>query len=188
MQNKFNIIAKAKIENNALYRNDEAVFSVYALDFADFVKQSYKELNINYPKFYKMDNLSKLGILCAELVLGETYDHQDVALVLSNKSGSLDTDVRHQESIQDADAFYPSPAVFVYTLANICLGEISIRHDFKSENIFLVSEEFDADTVYAQATYLLESKKATYVLCGWVELFEEKYQSVLYLVGNRNDV
>lgn len=185
MLRNFNILAKAKIKNNTLYRNDEPVFSADAMDFSDFAKQCYKELNISYPKFYKMDNLSKLGILCAELALGEMYDHQNVALLLSNKSGSLDTDIRHQESIQNADAFYPSPAVFVYTLANICLGEISIRHDFKSENIFLVSEEFDASTVYAQATYLLQSQKADFVLCGWVELFDEKYEAVLYLVGNK---
>ena len=63
------------------------------------------------------------------------------------------------------------------------MGEISIRHDLKSENIFLINETFDAETMHAQASYLLQSKKADYVLCGWVELFDEKYKAVLYLVG-----
>ncbi|HBI01239.1 MAG TPA: 3-oxoacyl-ACP synthase, partial [Flavobacterium sp.] len=35
-------------------------------------------------------------------------------------------------------------------------------------------------TQYAKS--LLQSKKATKVLCGWVEYFEEKYLAKLFLV------
>ena len=95
MQNQAYIIHHARIAGNKLYRNGELIFTAQAEGFADFAKQAYKELNLDYPKFYKMDNLSKLAILCADVVLSEAYNHQNVAILLSNKSGSLDTDRRH---------------------------------------------------------------------------------------------
>ena len=51
--------------------------------------QAYRDLCMNYLKFFKMDNLSKLAILGAELVLMETdqngeKDMSDFAVVLTN--------------------------------------------------------------------------------------------------------
>jgi hypothetical protein len=39
------------------------------VNFATFIKALYKKETISYPKFYKMDNLSKLGFLGAEMLL-----------------------------------------------------------------------------------------------------------------------
>ncbi|TJZ61933.1 3-oxoacyl-ACP synthase [Sphingobacterium olei] len=171
-----------KIEKGLISVDGNVIFHAGEAQFSDFIKQAFKYQQLDYPKFYKMDNLSKLAFLSAEVLLRDEEDKEDIALVLANKSGSLDTDVKHQESIQDAANFYPSPAVFVYTLANICGGEISIRHGMKSEQVFFVSDAFDATTIFNYATYLLASQKAKKVLCGWVELFEENYKAVLYLV------
>lgn len=151
-------------------------------EFATFAKSAYKTLNIQYPKFYKMDSLSKLGFIAAEFLLKEIDDKEGISLVLMNKSGSLDTDVKHQESIQDPLNYYPSPAVFVYTLANICVGEISIRHGLQTENVFLVDHTFNSLTVKNYADYLIASGKASKVICGWLELFSNNYKAVLYLV------
>lgn len=183
MEQFAHIVDHVRIEGHKLYRNGEIIFATEAEDFADFAKQSYKTLGMQYPKFYKMDNLSKLAILGSELLLQAEYDHQNVAILLSNKSGSLDTDRRHQETIQEASNYYPSPAIFVYTLPNICMGEISIRHDLKSENVFIISDEFDAETIHTQTSFLLSTNRADAVLCGWVELIDEYYKAVLYLVG-----
>ncbi|WP_321539372.1 hypothetical protein [Flavobacterium piscinae] len=87
-----------------------------------------------------MDNLSKLAFLASEVLLSEQIiaeAENNVALVFANRSSSLDTDVKFQQSIDDKENYYPSPAVFVYTLPNICVGEISIKHQLKSENAFL---------------------------------------------------
>jgi hypothetical protein len=40
-------------------------------NFAAFIKDLYKKEQISYPKFYKMDNLSKLGFLSAEILVKE---------------------------------------------------------------------------------------------------------------------
>jgi hypothetical protein len=174
------------IQNNSIVRDGESVFRADANGFYDFSKKAYQYLEINYPKFYKMDNLSKLAFLASELVLKNEIDiavENNIGLVLSNKSSSLDTDVKFQNSISDRDNYFPSPAVFVYTLPNICIGEISIRHQLKSENYFFIFEAFNPVFMRNFAGELIASKKADKVLCGWVELMDEDYKAFLYLVS-----
>lgn len=159
--------------------------------FTEASRQHYKDLGVNYPKFFKMDNLSKLAFLGAELLLKDEdipNRENNTALLLSNKSSSLDTDVKYQNSISDQEHYYPSPAVFVYTLPNICLGEISIRHQLKSENSFFIFDAFNASFLADYANILIESNKADKVLCGWTELFGDEYHAFLYLVATEGEM
>ena len=142
---------------------------------------------MNYPKFFKMDNLSKLAFIGSELLLKSVVDattENNIALLFANKSSSLDTDVKYQNSISDDENYFPSPAVFVYTLPNICLGEIAIKNQLKSENSFFIFEAFNSEFMMNYANVLLDTKKADKVLCGWVEYFNEEYKAFLYLVTN----
>lgn len=156
-----------------MYKND-------AEDFSEFIKGAYKHLEIDYSKFFKMDNLSKLAFLTADVLLKEEIE-KNIGLVLSNKAASLDTDRKHQESIKD----YPSPAVFVYTLPNICLGEISIKNQLYSENSFFVFDSFNAEYLHTYTHSLLDEHKAEKVLCGWVNFDDGKYDAFLYVVAKK---
>jgi hypothetical protein len=174
------------IQNNQISLNGEVVFSTEPTLFSDFSKKAYQHFEINYPKFFKMDNLSKLAFLGAELLFKTEIDsskENNTALVFANKSSSLDTDLKYQNSIDDSENFYPSPAVFVYTLPNICLGEISIRHQLKSENCFFIFADFNPAFMEKYSNILLETQKAEKVLCGWVEYYNEDYNTFLYLVN-----
>ena len=152
------------------------------LKYADFVKTSFRDLALDYPKFYKMDSLSKLALLSAEYLL-KGCSNTNIAIVLANQSGSMDSDIKHMNSIRDPENFFPSPATFVYTLANICAGEVSIRHNLQTENVFFVDQQYPTELIYTYTSYLLQSKRAEKVLCGWIEYFQENYKAVLYLVG-----
>lgn len=182
MEQLLYISSYTAINNNRIVVDGEEVFHGEALDLSAFLKASLKNMEVDYPKFYKMDNLSKLSFVGVEYLLQNQVCEADTAVVLANRSGSLDTDVRHWASIRDESSYYPSPAVFVYTLANICIGEICIRHGFQSENVFFVGEEYNTEIQHKYASYLLASGKANRVLCGWVEVFEENYKAVLYTV------
>jgi hypothetical protein len=114
--------------------------------------------------------------------VASTDEENDIALVFSNKSSSLDTDVKYQDSIASKEEYFPSPAVFVYTLPNICIGEVSIKHNLKSENAFFVFDELPSEFIKNYAEVLLETQKAEKVLCGWVEFYQENYKAVVYLV------
>ena len=96
-------------------------------------------------KFYKMDNLCKLGYVAAEYLLKDTnYHPKEIGIILANASSSLDTDCKHQAIISKEGDKAASPAVFVYTLPNVVLGEICIRHKIQGENTFFVRRQSDA--------------------------------------------
>lgn len=186
MKNKNYIQSFCRIENNQIVLDGPVVFEAQPSTFSDFSKKAYQHFEMAYPKFFKMDALSKLAFLGSELLLKNgvgSEKENNIALVLANKSSSLDTDVKYQESIADQSNYYPSPAVFVYTLPNICLGEISIRHQLKSENTFFIFEAFNPAFMASYANVLLDTGKAEKVLCGWVEYFNEEYKAFLYLTG-----
>ena len=86
------------IKNSKIILNEQIIFESTTENFSDFAKEAYKSLDLNYPKFHKMDNLSKLAFLASEMIL-KNDDHSKTALVFANKSSSLDTDFKYQESI-----------------------------------------------------------------------------------------
>ncbi len=175
-----------KIDSSSISVDGQLRLKNSNASFSDFAKLAYQHFEIKYPKFFKMDKLSKLAFLSASFVLDKVVkatQENNIALVFANKSASLDTDVDYQKTIADRTEYFPSPAVFVYTLPNICVGEISIKYQLQAENIFFVTEKLEAELMFAYAETILMKEKADQVLCGWVELCKENYHSFVYLVG-----
>lgn len=170
-----------------MYQNGEALFRSEETDLAGFLLSVYRHLGLSYPKFYKMDRLSKLGWLAAEVLLVAagfqpgTYPAETLGVVLTNASASLDTDLAYLESSKAQ----PSPALFVYTLPNIVVGEICIRNGFKGENAFFVFERFDAGFLQGYVGELIENGLLRACLCGWVELLDERAEAVLFFVEKK---
>lgn len=165
-----------------ILKNGEPLFSG-DVGIDAFLASAYQHFGFSYPKFYKMDNLSKLGWLAAELLLENSFDAAkyqpfEVGVVLANASSSLDADMRYIESIKD----FASPALFVYTLPNIVIGEICIRHKFKGENLFFIQPEFDAAAIETQVDYLLNEQKLKACICGWVDVLGDDYKAGLFLI------
>jgi hypothetical protein len=177
------ISASCVINNGIVYKNDAVIFENIDLISSDFLVAVYKYFEIKYPKFYKMDNLSKLGWLATEILLKDSFaadkcKSEDVAVVFSNANASLDTDVKYIETTKDM----ASPALFVYTLPNIVIGEICIRHQFKGENAFFISPTFDAEFLAQYVTNLINNNILQACICGWVEYVQDGYKVVLFLV------
>jgi len=133
----------------------------------------YRQRVGDWPKFFKMDLLSKVGFLAAELLLEAEGDRHrggsDRAVILSGRSGSLCDDRDYQQMIADPDDFYPSPSVFVYTLPNIVTGEIAIRNGWHGETMYYALEEYDPAALAAYATLAFTDPQTRSALCGWVE-------------------
>lgn len=180
------IKATSAIRPGGVYRNGHAQWLPEGDDVQATMRAVYERLGSAYPKFHKMDTLSKLGWLAAEVLLGtEPLSAQhapaNVGLVLANTSSSLDTDVRYYDTVKDI----ASPALFVYTLPNIVIGEICIRHGFKGENIFFVQDHFDTMSMSLYVEELFVEKAVTACICGWVEVMGPHYEAALYLVENK---
>lgn len=180
------------IKHNQVSVNGEIIFqSNPSLSLAEFLSEAYKALGVSYPKFHKMDAQSKLGFLCTEFALKGTNfltenDLTKTAIILSNAASSLETDRVHQHSINDKSNYFPSPAVFVYTLPNITIGELAIKHKITGENAFFVSEQLDANLLVNYAESLIQSGSEAAIV-GWVEVDGANFEAFIFLSEKQKD-
>ncbi|MGC4034525.1 MAG: hypothetical protein QM764_01100 [Chitinophagaceae bacterium] len=177
------ISASCSIVRGEVRKNDKVLYKNEEGNASEFLLSSYKQLNIDYPKFYKMDKLSQLGFLATEVMLRDdfskgSYGADKVGIVFANANASLDADLNYWESVKKM----PSPALFVYTLPNIVIGEICIRHGFKGENAFFVQEQFDIPFIEFYVNDLMSRHNLDVCICGWVDVVGENYKAVIYLV------
>lgn len=142
----------------------------------------YHELEMNYPKFFKMDELCKSAVLGSEIVLrgvgmADEVPKKDMSVVIFNRSSSFDSDFRYMETIRD-DCYYPSPALFTYTLANIMTGHICLKYKIFGESSLYVSEKFEADDFIQKVMWGMQES----CLCGWVDCYRGMHQAMMMLV------
>ena len=150
----------------------------------------YKQIIGNYPKYYKMDGLCRLGFVASELLLKAERDEgsftEDInktrAIVFFNRSSSIASDKKYLASIAEKDNYFPSPSVFVYTLPNIVTGEIAIRNDYHGETSFYIlphKNEFLMQDII-ETTFMDE--QTTSVLTGWLDYEDsEHFEADLYI-------
>jgi hypothetical protein len=176
------VTAYVRVTHKGLSLNGTTLYPVSNAGVDHFLGMIYDELGVNYPKFYKMDRLSQLGFISCEVLLKGVelagYAPDEVAVVLANSNSSSDSDMRYL----NASRLAPSPALFVYTLPNIVIGEICIRHKLKGENAFFVTSTFDGAFMQEYVALLMSSSKTKACIAGWVDVLDEQYDVLLYLV------
>lgn len=176
------IEGELKVDGEPLFKSTE--------DSSDlFLTDCYESLVKDYPKFYKMDRLSKLGFLAVEALLQKQpwikeMEKEKVAVLVQTAYGSLDTDFLYVQNIQDPQEYFPSPSVFVYTLPNVVIGEICIRNGFKGENLCLASESFDSDLAKTMIEEWFANDQASIVLLGWVNVDGNNYEAHFHAIGS----
>lgn len=134
----------------------------------------YRHICGTYPKFFKMDGLCKLGFVAAEWLLSDVSDDDkaNTSVILFNHGGSVYTDRIYVDTIKNSENYFPSPAHFVYTLANIVTGEIAIRHKIYGETSFYILQNKGAINTQS-VDALIEGTQSTLVLTGWVDYESE---------------
>lgn len=138
----------------------------------------YRISQASYPKFYKMDGLCRLGFVASELLLDSLGEERfavrdDRAVVLLSRNGCLATDINYASTIKPGDDYFPSPAVFVYTLPNIVTGEIAIRNKYFAETSMYLTETTNPD----EQQHILErlagltfaDSAVNSILTGWLD-------------------
>lgn len=137
----------------------------------------YKQMIGNYPKFYKMDGLSRLGFVTSEILLnaekGET--DKERAIIFFNHSSSIASDRNYKESINDKDNYFPSPSIFVYTLPNIVTGEIAIRNHFHGETSFFILPDKDERLMEEILQASCRDAQSKSFLTGWIDYEDERH-------------
>ena len=142
----------------------------------------YKQEIGDYPKFYKMDFLSRLAFVAAETLSnsplkgGESLPLREGwggSLILFNHSSSIIADRQFLSTISDKDNCFPSPSLFVYTLPNITAGEIAIRHHLTGETTFYILPDKDETLMQQILQATLRATGTTSAICGWVDAESE---------------
>ena len=139
----------------------------------------YRKYVGDYPKFYKMDLLSRLGFIAAELLFQKEGAHaafdQSRAVLLFGQSASCVADRSFEATIQPGDNYFPSPADFVYTLPNIVLGEIAIRHQLHGETCYFALSERDDALIHQLVSQAFLDPATTSALYGWIDAPDDNH-------------
>jgi len=150
----------------------------------------YHKLNLNYPKFYKMDGLSKLGFLASEMLLTNEPNRfqpmKNRGVICFNRSSSLENDIHYDQTIRDKKNYFPSPSLFVYTLPNIVTGEIAIRNKYLGESSFYLCENFNSEYIYEIIMDTFQDEEMNSILTGWIEYSSLCAEALMILVKRQD--
>lgn len=145
----------------------------------------YRTLDINHPKFFKMDDQSKLGFVGSYILLDEIRleleaNDEAVAMLFANSTSSLETDRKYQETVGSEGT--GSPAKFVYTLPNIVIGEVCLYWNQHNETQFLVLPKFDPEALFKHSQIMFNESDCKHVLIGWTEVGNDQVDGLFVLL------
>lgn len=180
-----NPVRRVQISQGQVNVDETSAFVSSQTDFHTFSREAFKSREEANMKFYKMDDLCKLGYLASAWLLdGIEYGEEECGIVMSGKYGCLDTDIRHQQIIDSEGDSSASPAVFVYTLPNVVAAEISIRHHIKGENIWFWSEDKTMSDIKKYASIMTASRDLKYCIAAHIDFINGDYFAIFELLEN----
>lgn len=148
----------------------------------------YREKVGNYPKFFKMDTLCKLGFLLGELIAREEPDRftprEDRAVLVFSRAGCVANDRRYAASMAD----FPSPALFVYTLPNTVTGEIAIRNRWGGETSAYVLEQKDTALMKALVAQAFQDRCTQSAFVAWIDCPSDEEWTAEACLIDKNDL
>lgn len=138
---------------------------------AGLLSEIYRKYVGDYPKYHKMDALSRLAFLATELLLsrGDVPQDSKRATILFNRTSSVVADRCHLGSIAKPGEFYPSPSVFLGTLPNIATGEIAIRHGYTGETSLYITDFRDEALMGKVVSSSFSQGGFRSLICGFVD-------------------
>lgn len=165
------------LDQRKIWEGKEELGEQEGLEHHSLLTSLYKQMIGDYPKFYKMDGLSRLGFVASEILLnaekGET--DKEKAIIFFNHSSSIASDRNYKESINDKDNYFPSPSIFVYTLPNIVTGEIAIRNHFHGETSFFILPDKDERLMEEILQASCRDDQSKSFLTGWIDYEDERH-------------
>ena len=158
-------------------------------DFNKFINETYKNSSLLYPKFSKIDNLTKLGFLTSDILIRKDNPtrltkNDDIGIILTNASASLENKINFNNKIKENIDNPKCSSSFIYTFPNSLIGEICIKHRITGENGFFIFEKFNEEFLFNYVSNLFELKKVNHCISGWVDFIDNNYYSILYMIKN----
>lgn len=144
-------------------------------DVYGILPKIYKKEIGGYPYFYKMDALSRLGFVASELLLSQEtgcerfLEREDRAVVIFNRTSSIEMDGRYTYGVGDETFDYPSPSFFIRTLPNIVTGEIAIRNKYHGETSLYMLPDKDEQMMQELIKATFADNGTRSMIAGWLD-------------------
>lgn len=141
----------------------------------------YKKAGFKYPKFFKMDPLCKAGMLCLMPFADYLHAHpkgSEGGLLVFTDSGCRMADEEHLRLMRESAT---SPAVFVYTLPNIVLGEWSIFSRWVGYGQCFLINAFKTSYLAERISAFKADFPGAPVLAGWLSVSEDSLEGMLFI-------
>lgn len=171
--------------NQTIKLNDKAVITLSGDTLTDYAVAAFRTLEAPYPKFFKMDILSKVVYTAVAMLVkeGNVQEHwlDDTATCITTTNGCLDVDEKFEQSRSEL----ASPALFVYTLPNIMLGEICIKHKFKGEQLCTIGGLNEALALHDYISLLLAENHAKQAIIGYADAYNDQINVRLALISQQ---
>lgn len=168
----YKVVAEAEIRDSADNRN---------------VNELYKKVfKSPYPKFHKMDSVCKSALLAVEKLdlPASSEPNENIDIIAFTATGCLETDLKYTSTLQP-DNFFPSPAIFVYTLPNILCGETAIRHKIMGESsLYAVKDESDPDMESITRVWAAKNPGRKLIRIFADAVSPEKFRAKAQLIAN----
>ncbi len=134
----------------------------------------YRNRVADYPKYFKMDALCRLGFIASELLLQAEgkprfTPRDDRAVVFFNNTSSVCSDRKYAATAAADEGQFPSPSLFVCTLPNIVTGEIAIRNAYRGETSFYILQNDNRAQTDAIIRATLADGHTRSMLTGWID-------------------
>lgn len=178
------------LDQRKIWEGKEELGEQEGLEHHSLLTSLYKQMIGDYPKFYKMDGLSRLGFVASEILLNAEKEEEkkleerkeegkknleERAIIFFNHSSSIASDRNYKESINDKNNYFPSPSIFVYTLPNIVTGEIAIRNHFHGETSFFILPDKDERLMEEILQASCRDAQSKSFLTGWIDYEDERH-------------
>lgn len=171
-------------QNEKIFRDGELISQADPTKSEqDWLLDYYQKQRIHYPKFFKMDLMSRLGFLasCSLMEVCSIETPSKTGIICSTCDGSLEVDKAFEQSRREI----PSPALFVYTLPNIALGEICIFHKIKGPQACFIEEKLNSSLLFSVAQDYFSRERADSLIIGHINAIQNQLVAQLAWV-NKN--
>lgn len=179
-----------KLHAHTSYRNGRfavngSEVSVFAGEPEEALLRAWDKLNAGSPLPQRTSRISRLVMVGTEPFflpggLLHEVDKDTIGVVLMGRNGSALTDERYFGQILNEEL--ASPALFVHTLPNIAMGELSIRHRLHGSGLCLMAERPEPSQLETACTMVARTDHAKWLICGWADTFADQAEAIFILL------
>lgn len=180
---KLEVLRRVRIASGEVRVDGEVVYSQVDTAFPEFIRGARIPDEGIGKRFGRMDEQCQLGVVAGQYLLrgyGKEFKPEETCVVLMNQHGSLNSDIKHQESL--GIGRMGSPSTFLYTLPSTVLGELCVCFGWQGENIFLLENEPNGQAWQRAHRIAEQCPYASHAVVGWCDYLQGEYRAEFELM------